>query len=112
VKLLFDQNLSHRLVAAVALDCPGSSHVRQLGLERAPDAAIWRHALDQGFCIVTRDSDSVERALIQGTPPAVICLRGANTSTDHIRDVLLRHLPFIVPEAASEALQIWEVDLW
>ena len=112
MKLLFDQNLSHRLVAAVEPYCPASRHVRQLGLHQATDAAIWRHALDQGFCIVTRDTDFVERALVRGTPPPVICLRGSNTSTDHIRDVLLRHLPAILAEAASAAPQIWEVDLW
>ena len=79
---------------------------------KATDVAIWRHALDHGFCIVTRDTDFIERGLIYGTPPPVICLRGANTSTDHIRDVMLRHLPTILAEAATAARQLWEVDLW
>jgi predicted nuclease of predicted toxin-antitoxin system len=40
VKLLFDHNLSFRL-ARVLLDVyPGSVHVRELSLERAPDEAI------------------------------------------------------------------------
>src|SRR5689334_19844095 len=81
-----DQNLSHRLLDAVGHYCPASTHVRLLGLHRATDAVIWRYALDHGFCIVTRDADFVERAIIHGTPPAVICLRGNNTSTNHIRE--------------------------
>ena len=41
MKLLFDQNLSHRLVPALADLFPGSSHVRDHGLERADDPVVW-----------------------------------------------------------------------
>jgi len=37
VKLLFDENLSHRLVAVLGDVYPGSVHVRQVGLEQASD---------------------------------------------------------------------------
>jgi predicted nuclease of predicted toxin-antitoxin system len=32
MKVLFDQNLSHRLVGQLASEFPGSSHVRDVGL--------------------------------------------------------------------------------
>jgi predicted nuclease of predicted toxin-antitoxin system len=57
VKLLFDQNLSPRLVGLLADVFPGSLHVRQVGLERADDESIWSLARDRSFAIVTKDSD-------------------------------------------------------
>ena len=38
MRLLVDQNLSHRLVQRLADVCPGSCHVRDIGVERAADA--------------------------------------------------------------------------
>lgn len=35
MRLLFDQNLSHRLVPALAREFPGSEHVRNVGLADA-----------------------------------------------------------------------------
>jgi len=47
VKLLFDQNLSHRLVTTLADDFPGAGHVRDFDLQRADDATIWEFAKKQ-----------------------------------------------------------------
>ena len=41
MKLLFDENVSPRLVAGLSDVFPGSVHVRDVGLDRATDAAIW-----------------------------------------------------------------------
>lgn len=110
MKLLFDENLSHRLVDAVAALCPDSTHVRSVGLARVSDRAIWQYAQDHGFCIVTQDSDFIERALTHGTPPPVICLRLGNTSTRNFREVLLRNLPPILSAARETAPpHVWEV---
>jgi len=40
VKLLFDQNLSHRLCRVLADIFPGSEQVRRAGLDRASDEII------------------------------------------------------------------------
>lgn len=42
MKLLLDQNLSHRLVPSLSDVCPGSVHVRDAGLAQADDEAVWR----------------------------------------------------------------------
>src|SRR5438093_7358572 len=63
VKLLFDQNLSHRLVNVFAADFPGSIHVRELGLEKALGSAVWEFAKEHGLVIVSKDSDSNRRKL-------------------------------------------------
>jgi predicted nuclease of predicted toxin-antitoxin system len=57
MKLLFDQNLSLRLVRLLAAEFPGSQHVRDVGLAIAPDPAIWAYAAAQGMVIVSKDSD-------------------------------------------------------
>lgn len=57
MKLLFDQNLSARLVGLLADLFARSLHAGQVGLERADDDAIWHFAKDRGFVIATLDSD-------------------------------------------------------
>jgi predicted nuclease of predicted toxin-antitoxin system len=49
VKLLFDQNLSHRLPARLADLFPDSAHVRAAGLDQSPDDQIWEHAKANGL---------------------------------------------------------------
>ena len=57
MKLLFDQNLSPRLVDYLVDIYPQSTHVYHIGLDRAPDLAVWNFARDQGYVIVSQDSD-------------------------------------------------------
>ena len=40
MRLLFDQNLSHRLVAMLAAEYPRSRHVTELGLDTATDSSV------------------------------------------------------------------------
>jgi predicted nuclease of predicted toxin-antitoxin system len=40
MKLLIDQNLSHRLIAQLAPEFPGSEHIRNLGMTASPDADV------------------------------------------------------------------------
>ncbi|MDQ3814669.1 MAG: DUF5615 family PIN-like protein, partial [Armatimonadota bacterium] len=49
MKLLFDQNISHRLVRALADVYPDSQHLRDVGLKEASDSAIWDYARLHGF---------------------------------------------------------------
>jgi len=44
MKLLYDQNLSHRLVALLSDLFPDSEHVRNVGLQEADDRQIWEYA--------------------------------------------------------------------
>ena len=57
MKLLFDQNLSHRLISLLHDLFPNSVHVRSLGFAEADDLTIWNYAKDHGLVIVTQDSD-------------------------------------------------------
>lgn len=44
MKLLFDQNLSRRLVRMLAIEHPDSAHVTEVGLDSATDNEIWSSA--------------------------------------------------------------------
>ena len=73
MKLLYDENLSPALVAQLADLYRGSAHVDDLGLGRADDRQVWKHAKDNGFCIVSKDSDYYDLSVLHGHPPKVIC---------------------------------------
>jgi len=88
VKLIFDQNLSHQLVAALRDLYPDSTHVRTQGLSRALDEAVWVFARDGGFAIVTKDGDFSSRAFVFGPPPKVIWLQLGNCTTADVEAVL------------------------
>lgn len=90
MKLLFDENLSRRLVALLADLYPGSSHVVHAGLAHSPDTAIWDYAKSEEFAIVTTDADFFELATVFGPPPKVIWLRRWNHPTKNAELVLRR----------------------
>ena len=88
MKLLFDQNLSHRLVAQLAAEFPGSAHVRDAGLAKSPDPDVWSYAIANGFAIVSKDTDFQHRALVHGHPPKVVWVRLGNCSTAAVAALL------------------------
>lgn len=89
MKLLFDQNLSFRLVNQLAVYFPDSAHVRLLGMDEEDDRLIWQFAQDNGFAIVTQDADFEALSQLYGFPPKVIWLRCGNTATANIYNLLL-----------------------
>jgi len=95
VKLLFDENLSPRLPEGLAEAYPGSVHVHDCRLGSAEDSAIWQYAEENGFTIVSKDSDFQERSILLGQPPKIIWLRAANCSTGEIENLLRAAFPVI-----------------
>jgi predicted nuclease of predicted toxin-antitoxin system len=81
VKLLFDENLSRKLVERLSDLFPGSTHVAFEGLLQGPDMGVWEHAKAHGLAIVTADADFYELATTFGPPPKVIWLRGCDYPT-------------------------------
>lgn len=96
MKLLFDQNLSRKLVARLADICPNASHVQLHGLAEKTDTEIWEFAKLNDFCIVTQDADFAERSRLYGSPPKVVWLRCGNAPTHQV-EALIR--------AGQEAIQ-------
>ena len=89
MKLLFDQNLSFKLSPLVVSIFPDSKHVKDFALTRAQDDTIWAFAAENGFAIVSKDSDFVHRALLRGHPPKLVYVRVGNASTERIGQLLL-----------------------
>jgi len=88
MRLLFDQNLSPRLPRLLADLYPNSAHVREVGLRDASDVQIWEYAKQNGFVIVSKDSDFQQRSLLHGHPPKFIWLRVGNCPVKVIEDLL------------------------
>jgi predicted nuclease of predicted toxin-antitoxin system len=88
MKLLFDQNLSHKLPRLLADIYPESTHVREVGLREADDVAIWQYAQANGLAIVSKDSDFQQRSLLHGAPPKFIWLRVGNCTVKTTEEVL------------------------
>jgi predicted nuclease of predicted toxin-antitoxin system len=80
LKLLFDQNLSPRLVRLLSDVYPECSHVHGLGMDRASDAEVWNYAAEHGYTIVSKDADFHQRSLLLGAPPKVVWVRQGNCS--------------------------------
>ncbi|MEA5450963.1 DUF5615 family PIN-like protein [Leptolyngbya sp. CCNP1308] len=95
MKLLFDQNLSRRLVNQLTDIFPEASHVQFQGLAEATDTEIWNFAKHNGFCIVTQDADFPERSRLYGSPPKVVWLRCGNAPTNQVEALLRSGEPAI-----------------
>ena len=91
MKLLFDQNLSPKLVDSFN----DSRHLQDLGMHSTDDLNIWKFAKKEGFTIVTKDSDFNNLVSYFGFPPKVIWLRRGNCSTKVISELLNKNFQTI-----------------
>ena len=88
LRLLFDHNLAPSLVRRLAHEYPGSAHTVDLRLGRADDREIWTYARDQGFAIVSKDSDFHQMSVREGPPPKIVWVRLGNCSVDDVEAIL------------------------
>ena len=91
MKLLFDQNLSPKLVKHLADLYPDSNHVYHLGIDLIADKEMREYARREGFVIVTKDSDFSDLCILLGFPPKVIWIRRGNCSSRDIEAILRDH---------------------
>ncbi len=88
MKLLFDENISFRILKKLNPDYENCIHQRNIGTTLKNDFEIWNYAKENDFTIVTFDEDFYEWMLLKGFPPKIIWLRCGNTSTDSIAKIL------------------------
>ena len=103
MKLLFDENLSPKLVQLLADDFSGSVHVHDIGLGGADDKTIWRYAADNGLLIVSKDSDFHGWSTLYGFPPKVIWLWTGNCLTEKIASLLQFNAEHIIEQWKATA---------
>ena len=105
MKLLFDQNISFRIVKNLRKEYPDTSHVIHENLLNASDFDIWKYAKENGFAIVTFDADFYDLATLKGHPPKVVWLRTGNTSTSNLERVIKMNLDAISDFLTSETFK-------
>ena len=110
-RLLFDQNLSHRLVSALADLFPDSLHLRDVGLSRAGDFEVWDYARDNGFVLVTKDSDFNDMSFLYGAPPKVVVLRTGNCSTDVVLALVRKRADAILSFVTDQTESLLVIDV-
>ena len=87
MKLLFDQNISFRLISLIKSNFPEAKQVRELNLENASDKEIWNFAKENCYTIVTFDADFNEIANVFGFPPKIIWLKTGNLITSKLAEI-------------------------
>jgi predicted nuclease of predicted toxin-antitoxin system len=102
LKLLFDQNLSRKLINRLTDLFPDSSHVQFHALAEVNDSKIWEFAKNHDFCIVTQDADFPELSQLKGSPPKVIWLRCGNMPTSRV-EIILRSSVEIIRQFMNNA---------
>jgi predicted nuclease of predicted toxin-antitoxin system len=101
MKLLFDENVSHKLPRLVAASFPDSQHVRNLALKGHTDEEVWDYAKANGFTLVSKDNDFYQRALLYGSPPKFVWLRLGNCTRNDLLALIRRHEQDILAFDAS-----------
>ena len=109
MKLLLDENLSHRLVPFLQVEYPGTTQVVLIGLERASDLEIWQYAKVNDFVIVTRDADFEELSAILAHPPQVVWIKTRNQSRAAVLNLLISSRQSIEHALAGENLACIEL---
>lgn len=109
MKLLFDQNISPRVLRKILPHFPSSSHVRLEGLTDASDISIFEFAKENEFTIVSFDSDFVNLVLLKGFPPKIIWLHTGNLTTNYIVRLLednIEEIKFFINSELKGLLEI------
>jgi predicted nuclease of predicted toxin-antitoxin system len=96
MKLLFDQNISFRILRLLPESFADCRQVRLVGLNDHSDAEIWQFARQNDFTIVTFDADFLDISVLRGIPPKIIWLRTGNLPTLRIAERIILNYPVIV----------------
>lgn len=96
MKLLFDQNISFRLVKMISDIFPEAKQIRELGLENFTDRQIWNFAKENEYTIISFDSDFFDLSNLFGIPPKIIWLRTGNRKTSDLAKLILSRSELII----------------
>jgi len=109
VKLLFDQNISFRLIPKIQDIFPESKQVKLLELENSSDKQIWEFAKINGYSIVTFDADFYEFSVLYEFPPKIIWLRTGNITTLAVERIIrenFENITAFITDKESSCLEI------
>ena len=89
MRLLFDQNISFRILRSLPDSFSDCLQVRSVGLHNRNDVEIWQYAKENGFTVVTFDADFFDLSILHGSPPKIIWLRTGNLTTSEIAELMI-----------------------
>ena len=95
MKLLFDQNISYRIVKKLQSYFPGCLHVSECNLMNCEDSEIQDYAKKENLAIVTFDADFYDISIINDHPPKIIWIRTGNLPTDELAQLLFSNQEII-----------------
>lgn len=98
MRFIVDAQLPPALVRWLTETGHEAQHVEAVGLRDADDPPIWRHALEYGAVILTKDEDFAVRAQQDRSAPVVVWLRIGNCSNRALREWFAPLLPAVVQE--------------
>jgi len=110
IKILIDENLSRKLVFLLKDIFSASTHVSDESLLRTSDMKIWDFALDNGYCILTRDWDYKFMSITFGCPPKIIRLNCGNQTTLNIFNLICYKIEAIQEFLYDQDLCYLEVE--
>ena len=103
MKLLFDANISRKIVRMLEDLFPESTQTTLIGFSgETADKIIWEFAKVEMFAIVTADADFVRLAEIHGAPPQIIRLEKMDYSTE-VAAALIRRYSLAITEFEKSA---------
>ena len=88
MNLLFDQNISPRILRVLPPELSNCEQVRFVGLENSSDFDIFLFARENDFAVVSFDSDFVDLNAMHGTPPKIIYLNTGNLTTKNVSELI------------------------
>jgi predicted nuclease of predicted toxin-antitoxin system len=96
MKILLDANISWKLKETLEPIYGKCDHVDLIRLNvPATDKDIWNYALNNGYIIVTKDTDFVDLMELNGFPPKVVLLKTGNNSSQSLVELLKVIKPMI-----------------
>jgi predicted nuclease of predicted toxin-antitoxin system len=111
VRLLFDQNISARIIRLLKHVFPDCTQVTLEGLSNANDLQIWEWARQNNCCIITFDSDFLDILTLRGFPPKILLLRLGNRRTNELAEILSERKPAIDAFLADKTIGCLEIYL-
>lgn len=109
MKLLFDQNISHRILLLLSENYAYSTSVKKEGLIDANDKEIWEFAKRNHYTIVTQDSDFNDLNTLLGFPPKIIWIRTGNLNTKSLANLLNNYQTEIVDFMDNDDFGCFEI---
>ncbi|MDZ7607846.1 MAG: DUF5615 family PIN-like protein [Cyclobacteriaceae bacterium] len=109
MKLLFDQNISHKILKLLPEKYKEATSVKSERMLSFTDREIWEFARKNNYVIVTHDSDFNDLNALFGFPPKIIWIRTGNIRPKDLADLILQYEREIAKFISEDAYGCFEI---